>query len=95
MPNSVIVMDNASIHHSSRVRELVEGAGRKLVFLPPYSPDFNPIESAFSKVKAFLRREGRKLAATGVPDKGIIAAALASITKQDAAGYFKRSGYLF
>ena len=50
----VIVMDNLSVHKSERVRELVEGAGAQLIYLPPYSPDFNPIEEAFSKVSTFL-----------------------------------------
>jgi DDE superfamily endonuclease len=52
---SVIVMDNASFHHSERIRQMCEEAGIKLIYLPPYSPDFNPIEE-FSELKAFVRR---------------------------------------
>jgi transposase len=52
----IVVMDNLSVHKSNRVRELIEGRGCSLVFLPSYSPDFNPIEEAFSKVKATLRK---------------------------------------
>lgn len=54
--NSVIVMDNASFHHSDRIRQMCADAGVKLVFLSPYSPDFNPIEEFFSELKAFIRR---------------------------------------
>ena len=55
-PAQALVLDNLSAHKSERVRELIEGRDRELLFLPPYSPDLNPIEEAFSKVKAFLRR---------------------------------------
>jgi transposase len=51
----VVVMDNLSSHKGERVRELIEGKGCELVYLPPYSPDFNPIEQAFSKLKSYLR----------------------------------------
>ena len=52
----VVVMDNLSVHKGSRVRELIESKGCELLYLPPYSPDFNPIEEAFSKIEALLRR---------------------------------------
>jgi transposase len=51
----VVVMDNLSSHKGERVRELIEGKGCELIYLPPYSPDFNPIEQAFSKIKSYLR----------------------------------------
>jgi transposase len=51
----VVVMDNLSAHKGERVRELIEGKGCELVYLPPYSPDFNPIEQAFCKLKSYLR----------------------------------------
>jgi transposase len=51
----VVVMDNLSVHKVDRVRELIEGAGARLLYLPPYSPDLNPIEQAWSKFKQFLR----------------------------------------
>ena len=53
--NSVVVLDNASIHHVSEVEHLIESTGALLIYLPPYSPDLNPIEECFSKVKSFLR----------------------------------------
>jgi hypothetical protein len=54
--NSVIVMDNASFHHSERIQQMCAKAGVKLIYLPPYSPDFNPIEEFFSELKAFIKR---------------------------------------
>ena len=52
----VVVMDNLTAHKGERVRELIEGRGCQLLYLPPYSPDFNPIEQAFSKIKGLLRK---------------------------------------
>jgi transposase len=53
---SVLVMDNASIHHTARIKQMCRNAGVKLVYLPPYSPDFNPIEEFFAELKAFIKR---------------------------------------
>ena len=55
-PGGVVVMDNLSAHKGGRIRELLEAAGCELLYLPPYSPDMNPIEEAFSKVKGLMRR---------------------------------------
>ena len=55
-PGDVVIMDNLSSHKRASVRDLIEQAGATLRFLPPYSPDFNPIEKAFSKLKAMLRK---------------------------------------
>jgi DDE superfamily endonuclease len=54
--NSVIIMDNASVHYSEKIRQMCANAGVKLIYLPPYSPDFNPIEEFFSELKAFIKR---------------------------------------
>ena len=56
----VVVMDNLSSHKAQAVREMIEGAGASLLYLPPYSPDFNPIEQAFSKLKAHLRKAAER-----------------------------------
>lgn len=53
-PGRIVVMDNLSAHKSERVRELIEGAGCEVLYLPPYSPDYNPIEEAFSEIKGLL-----------------------------------------
>ncbi len=55
-PGQIVVLDNLGAHRGERVRELLEARGCELVFLPPYSPDMNPIEEAFSKIKALLRK---------------------------------------
>jgi len=73
------------------VRTLIEGRGCELVFLPPYSPDFSPIEEAFSKLKALLRKEKARSRGALVE---AIGRALSAITPEDAAGYFGHCGYL-
>ena len=84
-PGRVVVMDNLASHRGERVRELVEGRGCELLFLPPYSPDFSPIEEAFSKVKALLRRSAVRTRATLVEAMG---RALDAVTARDARGWF-------
>jgi transposase len=59
-PGDVVIMDNLSSHKRTAVRERIEAAGAALLFLPPYSPDFNPIEKAFSRLKAMLRKAGER-----------------------------------
>lgn len=89
-PGQVVIMDNLSVHKSTRVRQLVEAQGCTLVFLPAYSPDLTPIEQAFSKLKTFLRRVG---ADTIEALHGAIATGLDRITAQDARGYFRSCGF--
>jgi transposase len=59
-PNSVLIMDNVSFHHSDRIEEMCRDAGVKVVYLPPYSPDQNPIEEFFAELKAFIKKQWRK-----------------------------------
>ena len=59
-PGQVVVMDNLGAHRPKKVRELIEGEGCELLYLPPYSPDFNPIEDAFAKIKGMLRQAGAR-----------------------------------
>jgi transposase len=89
-PGQVVVMDNLGAHRGERVRALVEARGCSLVYLPPYSPDFSPIEEAFSKIKALLRKAKAR---TRLALLGAIGRALWAITPQDAAGYFGHCGY--
>jgi transposase len=86
----VIVMDNLSSHKGERVRELIEERGCELIYLPPYSPDFNPIEQAFSKLKSYLREACARSQQT-LTD--LIGEALHKITVSDAEGFFKHCGY--
>ena len=86
----IVVMDNLSVHRSKWVRELIEERGCQLWLLPPYSPDLNPIEEAFSKVKSLLRRaSARTLGALFEATGG----ALRSVSREDARGYFGHCGY--
>ena len=83
-------MDNLSAHKGERVRELVESAGCELLYLPPYSPDFSPIEEAFSKVKGLLRKAQARSRKALVEAMG---KALDAITARDARGFFEHCGY--
>lgn len=89
-PGQVVVMDNLSAHKGGRVRELVEGAGCELLYLPPYSPDLNPIEEAFAKVKGLLRKAQARTCETLIEAMG---PALAAVGPSDARGFFEHRGY--
>jgi transposase len=86
----VIVMDNLSVHKSERVRELIEGAGVQLLYLPPYSPDFNPIEEAFSKIKNLIRKAGARVHEALVV---AIGEAICEVGGEDARAFFEHCGY--
>lgn len=89
-PGDIVIMDNLSAHRVKGVRRAIEAAGAKLLYLPPYSPDFNPIEMAFSKLKAILR----KAAARSIDDLWkVIAEALDRFSQQDCRNYFTAAGY--
>jgi transposase len=86
----IIIMDNLSIHKGQKVRKLLEERECQVLFLPAYSPDFSPIEEAFSKVKAALRKAGAR---THEELQEAIAAALLIVKETDAAGWFRHCGY--
>jgi len=89
-PGDIVVMDNLPAHKPTAVRDAIEAAGAELRFLPPYSPDFNPIEMAFSKFKAFLK----KTAARTKDDLwDAIAQAIETFTPQECENYFAAAGY--
>ncbi len=89
-PGQTVVLDNLSVHRAARVRRLIERAGCRLLFLPPYSPDLNPIEQAWSKLKALLRSAGAR---TVDALHAALAQVVDAITPRDAAGYFRHAGY--
>jgi transposase len=89
-PGQIVVADNLRAHHSERARAAIEARGAQFWRLPPYSPDFNPIEEAFSKVKQFLRRARAR---TDDALRSATWAALASITVTDIHGWFSPCGY--
>jgi transposase len=83
-------LDNLSSRKGGRVREMLESRGCKLLFLPPYSPDLNSIEEAFSKVKGLLRQAGARMREALIEAKG---QALGAVTNRDARGFFEHCGY--
>jgi transposase len=89
-PGQMVILDNLSIHLRPRVKQAIEARGCRLLFLPTYSPDFSPIEEAFSKLKAILRRTGAR---SREALQEAIATALDLITAQDALGWFTHCGY--
>ena len=90
MPGDIVVLDNLSSHKDKDARESILATGAQIRDLPPYSPDLNPIEMMWSKVKAFLRKS--KARSTPQLTKAI-GKALETITRQDAAGWLRKSGY--
>ena len=86
----IVVMDNLLVHKTPGVREAIEGAGATLAYLPPYSPDLNPIELAYSKLKTWLRKLARRNVATL---SRAIGAFVPTITKTLAKNYFRHAGY--
>lgn len=91
-PGQIVVLDNLSAHHHTRVGELVERAGCAVWYLPAYSPDLSPIEEAFAKLKTLLRRAAARTKAALLD---AITNALAHITATDAHGFFTHCGYTF
>jgi transposase len=89
-PGDIVILDNLPAHKGSATREAIEAAGARLLFLPPYSPDFNPIENAFAKLKALLRR-----AAARTIDElwRVIGGCLDAFSPSECANYFAHAGY--
>lgn len=89
-PGDIVIMDNLPAHKGPRVARAIEGAGCSLAYLPPYSPDFNPVENMWSKVKASLRKTAARTF-DGIIDG--VAKALRAVTLEDCQGYFDHCGY--
>ncbi len=89
-PGDVVVMDNLSSHKSPEVRRVIRAAGAKLFYLPPYSPDLNPIEQAFSQLKTLLRKENARTVDQTINCIGTL---LEKVTPKASANYFMETGY--
>jgi transposase len=89
---NIVVMDNVKFHHNRETIRMIEKTGARVVYLPPYSPDFNPIEECISKIKALLRKERpatkRKLGNS-------LRRAISNVTKTDILGWFEHCGYSY
>ncbi len=90
LPGQIVVMDNLSAHKHARVRLLIEQSGTPLLYLPPHSPDFNPIEKCWSKIKEYLR--GAKARMHDVLEQSITTA-IACVTAENSAAWFQHCGY--
>ena len=86
----IVIMDNLSSHKGPRVREMIEAAGSTLLFLPPYSPDFRPIENAFTKLEAHLRKAAERTVDALWTAIGRV---INLFTPAECANYFKAAGY--
>ncbi len=89
-PGQVVVMDNLGAHRPKRIRELIEARGCELLYLPPYSPDLNPIEEALSKVKRILRKIAARTREALIEAMG---RALRAVSARDVGGFFAHCGY--
>jgi transposase len=89
-PGQIVVMDNLGAHRPKRIRELIEERGCELVYLPPYSPDLNPIEEAPSKIKHLLRKSGARTKEALIEAMG---RTLAAVSARDVRGFFVNCGY--
>ena len=89
-PGDIVIMDNLSSHKRPAIQQLIEAAGATLRFLPPYSPDFNPIEKAFAKLKAMLRRAEER---TVMGLWNLIGRIVDLLQPDECANYFKSCGY--
>jgi len=90
VPDDIVVMDNLPAHKSAAVRQAIERAGAKLYFLPPYSPDFNPIENAFSKLKSFLKKTAAR---TKADLWKAIGRGIDTFSPSQCVNYFAAAGY--
>jgi transposase len=89
-PGDIVIMDNLSAHKGDAVRQAIEATGATLVFLPPYSPDFNPIENAFAKLKALLRKAAERTVEGLWQAIGTI---IKNFTPHECQNYFRAAGY--
>ena len=100
LPRSVLVIDDALIHKVDGIRELVEERGMRLLYLPSYSPDFNPIEHSFSSIKTWLHEnrdrmdQERDEEAEDGTAYNVLSQAVHSVTAEQARGWFKQCGYI-
>ena len=92
-PHSVVVMDNASVHHLEWVHDLLTGIGVKLMFLPPYSPDLMPLEEVFAKVYSVLKANDNIYLNT-TNTKLMVKLVFSAVSPKDTLGYIKHASYI-
>lgn len=89
-PGDVVVLDNLGAHHATGIREAIESTGARVVYQPPYSPDLNPIELCWSKIKQTLKRIGARTVSSLA---AAVQSAAALVSDEDASGWFFKCGY--
>lgn len=89
--DDIIIMDNMRSHHAKAVRQILDASGIRYLYLPPYSPDLNPIEKMWSKIKAYLRKEKVRIV-SGLPDA--VEKAFSTVTPSDCLGWFRACNYV-
>ena len=91
--HSVVILDNASIHHVDAISDIiVDQVGARLLFLPSYSPDLNPLEEVFSKVKGIMKKNNTLFEVSNMP-RALLTLAFAMVTNEDCHSYIAHSGY--
>jgi hypothetical protein len=94
--NSILVMDNCRIHKSRFLARILRDMGMRVLFLPPYSPDYNPIEEAFSAYKSWIRRQGNMVRCyPGNPKTILMRGLFESVAVEDIRGFYKHCGYIY
>jgi transposase len=91
-PGKVVLLDNVRFHHRESIREIIEAKGASVLFLPAYSPEFNPIEECWSKLKAWIRKRAPR---TVEALQEAITEAIHQVTQSDSEGWFRHAGYMF
>ena len=91
-PGKVVLLDNVRFHYRESIREMIEATGARALFLPAYSPEFNPIEECWSKLKAWIRKRAPR---TVEALQDAITEAIHQVTRSDSEGWFRHAGYLF
>ena len=90
-PGKVVLLDNATFHHGEAIQSMIEATGARVLFLPRYSPEYNPIEACWSKLKAWIRKCSPET--IGVLQR-VLTTAIQQVTTNDAAGWFRHAGFL-
>ena len=90
-PHSIVVLDNAAIHHVDGIKRMIEEVGALVMFLPPYSPDYNPIEAAFGKVKAIIKAYEQEASFEEMDIVDLVLTAFSHITQEDCISWISQS----
>ena len=91
-PHSIVILDNASVHHVDGIADMIQEVGALVMYLPPYSPDYNPIEELFSKLKSIIKSYERELQSQAMTLEDIVLSSFCHITAEDCCNWIANSG---